>query len=141
MKKILFSIIIALTFCQLDAQSVVSNNNRDIDLSGLYKINTIYNAPSAQSSANYYQTTPCHKQVVGRNLLIAGGCLMGAGLITYPLSFTMIDGPRAVGGLFSVGGLVLMGSSVPLFVAGSILYVQGKNECVSLSANGLTVKF
>lgn len=86
------------------------------------------------------------QMITGRNLLIAGGCCLGVGAAIFPLAYLCIsDSPGAyeLGGACSIGGVTLMGASVPLFIAGSVLYVKGKknNSNLSFTGNGVTVHF
>lgn len=138
MKKTLFAIAFALiTYC-VSAQELAVVQTPTVDLSELYQLDKSYNY---SNSTALYLRDACKDKVIGRNLLISGGCFMGVGLIAYPLGFQFIDGSRAVGGLCTIGGLTCIGAAIPMFIAGSVLYVRGKNNCVNMSANGLTVNF
>lgn len=138
MKKTLFAIAFALiTYC-VSAQELADVNTPTVDLSDLYQIDKSF---GLNQQTYLFQQDPCKDKRIGRDLLISGGCFMGVGLIAYPLGFQFIDGPRAVGGLCTIGGLTCIGVSIPMFIAGSVLYVRGKKNCVSMTANGLTLKF
>lgn len=120
-------------------------------------MNTI--APKAEKTLKYQWNTPVapvstmqvdlklnSQMITGRNLLIAGGCCFVVGAALYPMAYLCIsDAPAAyaLGGTCSIGGVVLMGASVPLFIAGSVLYVKGKknNSNLSFTGNGLALRF
>ena len=120
-------------------------------------MNTI--APKEEKTLNYQWNTASSpavsmqvdlklnsQMITGRNLLIAGGCCLGVGAAIFPLAYLCISdspGARELGGVCSIGGVTLMGASVPLFIAGSVLYVKGKknNSNLSFTGNGVTVYF
>lgn len=86
------------------------------------------------------------QMTTGRNLLIAGGCCLGVGAALFPMAYLCIsDAPAAyaLGGVCSIGGVTLMCASVPLFIAGSVIYVKGKknNTALSFTGNGVTLRF
>ena len=105
-----------------------------------------WNTASPQMSTKLVDLKLNQQMITGRNLLIAGGCCFVVGAALYPMAFLCIsDSPGAyeLGGVCSIGGVVLMGASVPLFIAGSVLYVKGKknNSNLSFTGNGVTVRF
>lgn len=138
MKKIILALFVALSVCSISAQDLATTSTQIVDLSDLYQIDKSF---GLNQQTYLFQQDPCKDKRIGRDLLISGGCFMGVGLIAYPLGFQFIDGPRAVGGLCTIGGLTCIGVSIPMFIAGSVLYVRGKKNCVSMTANGLTLKF
>lgn len=138
MKKIILALFVALSVCSISAQDLATTSTQTVDLSDLYQIDKSF---GLNQQTYLFQQDPCKDKRIGRDLLISGGCFMGVGLIAYPLGFQFIDGPRAVGGLCTIGGLTCIGVSIPMFIAGSVLYVRGKKNCVSMTANGLTLKF
>lgn len=138
MKKIILALFVALSVCSISAQDLATTSTQTVDLSDLYQIDKSF---GLNQQTYLFQQDPCKDKRIGRDLLISGGCFMGVGLIAYPLGFQFVDGPRAVGGLCTIGGLTCIGVSIPMFIAGSVLYVRGKKNCVSMTANGLTLKF
>ncbi len=62
---------------------------------------------------------------VGTGLLIAAGCCLAAGAISYGCGFSMVSD---AGSYFTIAGISAMGISIPLFISGSVLYVRGKKE-------------
>lgn len=105
-----------------------------------------WNTASTQMPSTQVDLKLNSQMTTGRNLLIAGGCCFVVGAALYPMAYLCIsDAPGAyeLGGTCSIGGVVLMGASVPLFIAGSVLYVKGKknNSNLSFTGNGLTVHF
>ncbi len=101
---------------------------------------------SAPMSAAQVDLKRNSQMTTGRNLLISGGCCAVAGAAIFPLAYLCIsDAPAAhtLGGICSIGGVVLMGASVPLFIAGSVLYVKGKkhDSALTFTGNGLTITF
>lgn len=138
MKKIILTLFVALSVCSISAQDLATTSTQAVDLSDLYQIDKSF---GLNQQTYLFQQDPCKDKRIGRDLLISGGCFMGVGLIAYPLGFQFVDGPRAVGGLCTIGGLTCIGVSIPMFIAGSVLYVRGKKNCVSMTANGLTLKF
>lgn len=138
MKKIILALFVALSVCSISAQDLATTSTQTVDLSDLYQIDKSF---GLNQQTYLFQQDPCKDKRIGRDLLISGGCFMGVGLIAYPLGFQFFDGSRAVGGLCIIGGLTCIGAAIPMFIAGSVLYVRGKNNCVNMSANGLTIKF
>lgn len=138
MKKIILALFVALSVCSISAQDLATTSTQTVDLSDLYQIDKSF---GLNQQTYLFKQDPCKDKRIGRDLLISGGCFMGVGLIAYPLGFQFIDGSRAVGGLCTIGGLTCIGAAIPMFIAGSVLYVRGKNNCVNMSANGLTIKF
>lgn len=105
-----------------------------------------WNTASAPATSMQVDLKLNSQMITGRNLLIAGGCCFVVGAALYPMAFLCIsDSPGAyeLGGVCSIGGVTLMGASVPLFIAGSVLYVKGKknNSNLSFTGNGVTVHF
>ena len=105
-----------------------------------------WNTASAPATSMQVELKLNSQMTTGRNLLIAGGCCFVVGAALYPMAFLCIsDSPGAyeLGGVCSIGGVTLMGASVPLFIAGSVLYVKGKknNSNLSFTGNGVTVHF
>lgn len=105
-----------------------------------------WNTTSAPATSMQVDLKLNQQMITGRNLLIAGGCCFVVGAALYPMAFLCIsDSPGAyeLGGVCSIGGVTLMGASVPLFIAGSVLYVKGKknNSNLSFTGNGVTVHF
>lgn len=138
MKKIILTLFVALTTYCVSAQELAIASTPAIDLSEMYSIDKSFNN---NNKSSLFLQNPCKDKITGRNLLIAGGCFAAVGAISYPLSFQMIDGNRTIGGLLSIGGLTCIGASIPMFIAGSVLYVRGKKNCVSMTTNGLTFNF
>ena len=106
----------------------------------------LWNTTSAPVTSMQVDLKLNSQMTTGRNLLIAGGCCRGVGATIFPLAYLCISdspGARELGGVCSIGGITLMGASVPLFIAGSVLYVKGKknNSNLSFTGNGVTVHF
>jgi len=142
MKKLFATIAALLMIYGLSAQDVaVNSSNPTVDLSLMYKIDNPTAYPAPQTYMSMMKQDPCRQKITGRNLLISGGCFLAVGAASYGSAWTMLSDGNSVGDVFSIGGITCMGISVPLFIAGSILYVKGKNHCVNLSSNGLTINF
>ena len=123
---------------QLSMNTIAPKAEKTLD----YQWNTA-SAPTASMQVDL-KLNP--QMITGRNLLIAGGCCLGVGAAIFPLAYLCISdspGARELGGVCSIGGVTLMGASVPLFIAGSVLYVKGKknNSNLSFTGNGITVRF
>ena len=76
----------------------------------------------------------------GKVLLITAGCMTAVGIASYFSAWTMVSDATSIGGVFSIGGIALVGASIPLYIAGSVLYVKGKKS-LEMTQNGLTYKF
>lgn len=151
MKKIFaIAISVLIGVGALHAQELACNASEGGEpmLSSLYQMEDNGFTASATTFAapQLYLQTPERQKKIGRDLLIAGGCCFVAGAALYPMAFLCIsDAPAAytLGGICSIGGVSLMGASVPLFIAGSIMYVKGKKNMVQMAftGNGFTVRF
>lgn len=144
MKKLIFAIaFLFVAAFSLSAQEVAAVGNQPaVDLAALYQLD--YDVPTNQTTMWSQQNYPCRQKLIGRNLLIAGGCSFAVGATLFPLAYLCISdspGARELGGVCSIGGVALMGVSVPLFIAGSVLYVKGKNNCMTINGNSVSFNF
>ena len=139
-----------ISFLGLRAQDValLDHNAVNESLSSLYQMEGNGFTASAMTFAapQLYLQTPDRQMITGRNLLIAGGCCLAVGAAIFPLAWLCISdspGARTLGGICSIGGVTLMGTSVPLFISGSVLYVKGKkhNAQMAFTGNGFMVRF
>lgn len=78
----------------------------------------------------------------GTALLITAGACTATGVALYGLSWTLIsdsipDAARAV----PIVGISLLGASIPLYIAGSVLYVRGKKATMEAAPGYLAIKF
>ena len=137
--KALVSCLLALFTFGLSAQNLRSDPYLTV------------NSPSSMLCYNDHPTPFSHEAAkvdlrlnnqkkTGTALLITAGCMTVVGVASYLSAWTMIDYEYA--GVFSIGGIALAGASIPLYIAGSVLYVKGsKRSGLALTQNGLTFKF
>lgn len=77
----------------------------------------------------------------GRALLITGGALSLTGIALYLSAYTMISDSTSIGGVFSIGGLVVFTSAIPCYITGSIYYVKGRKACLAASPGKIALVF
>ncbi len=77
----------------------------------------------------------------GKALLITAGCMTAAGAALYGSAWAMIGDSSSVGAVFSISGIALVGASVPLYIAGAVLYVKGKRTTLSMTGTSVTLRF
>lgn len=77
----------------------------------------------------------------GRALLITGGALSLTGIALYLSAYTMISDSTSIGGVFSIGGLVVFTSAIPCYITGSIYYVKGRKACLAASPGKVALIF
>ncbi len=93
------------------------------------------------------QTTPKvdlklnRQMVVGRDLLISAGVMTVTGGALYGAAWGMMGEASTIAAVSSIAGISLMGLSVPLYIAGSVLYVKGKKSKLQPTACGLQLWF
>lgn len=143
MKKTITTLLFILVcILGLSAQELACNDNKTVvtTLPSYYQMSQSYSTSTVMAMPKLHLKTPEQQMKIGRNLLISGGCLLGAGIIAFPLGpVCFFDSDFA--GVFTIGGITLMGASVPLFIAGSVMYVKGKKASLAFNGNGLTLNF
>lgn len=77
----------------------------------------------------------------GRALLITGGALGITGAALYGSSFTMVSDSTSIGGVFSVGGIMIFASAISYCIIGTSKYVKGKKAILSAQAGTIALNF
>lgn len=77
----------------------------------------------------------------GRALLITGGALGITGAALYGSSFTMVSDSTSIGGVFSVGGILIFASAISYCIIGTSQYVKGKKAILSAQAGTIALNF
>lgn len=78
----------------------------------------------------------------GTALLASAGACTAVGAVLFGLSWTLVsdsvpDAARSI----PIIGVSLLGAAVPLYIAGSVLYVKGKKATVEFAPGAVAIRF
>jgi len=82
------------------------------------------------------------RKKAGTSLLITAGACTAAGAALYGSSWGFVsDSGSPAAAVLPITGVTLLAASVPLYIAGSVLYVKGKKATLEVVPGALAIRF